>query len=425
MKYLNQLNFLLLFQLLAFLYPPTLNADVNTLPLLESDHMEYIGAFALPGGNFGASRFGYSGSAVTPYHDAANGKQTLFLQGHAWDAGTIAQIEIPDRLSMSDTYGDLPVASVLQNFNDIADGKWDSTGQPAYQGVYGMLPYNNRLIVAATSWYDASCSQKASHGVSGFDLSVPDDFQGFYAIQATANSRSLGGYMTLIPDEWRESFGGPVLTGNSALSIISCISSGPAATVFDPDHLATQETINGTTVVYYPLPNYLVSGGMTEENSFTFGSGIKGIAFPEGSRSVLFFGIQSLAEGYCYGPGTNDPELHKVPTAGGTWCYDLCSHAKGGHGFPYTHYVWAYDANDLLRVKSGQLQPWEVQPYATWRLYEMNSGDCPSMRSAGYDPVTRRLYITQGYGEQPKVDVYILKDPRIPAPPQHLRLQVQ
>lgn len=398
-------------------------ADVETLPLIQPGHLEYLGAFALPSGTYGESRFGYSGRGVTPYHDPNEGQQTLFMEGHAWDPGTVAQVAIPDEISKSTNYGDLPVATVMQNFFDIGDGKWASTGQTAYQAVFGMLPYNNRLVVGATSWYDGSCSQTASHGVSGFDLSLTDDLQGFYRIEAVANTRSLGGYMTLIPADWQQHFGGPVLTGNAALSIISCISSGPAATVFDPDHLGTQDTINGTTVVYYPLPNYLVSGGVTDENTFTFGSSVKGIAFPEGSRSVLFFGVQSLADGYCYGPGTDDPSLHKEPTPGGTWCYDLCNHSKGGHGFPYAHYVWAYDANDLLQVKAGTLQPYEVQPYKTWRLFDMNVGDCPSMRSAGYDPITRRLYITQGYGEQPKVDVYQIRDPRIPLPPKKLRIK--
>lgn len=386
-------------------------AEAATQPRIESKHLQYLGAFALPSGTFGDSRFGYSGRAVTAYHDPSSGKRTLFLEGHAWNPGTVAQVEIPVNLVESENYSDLPKATVLQNFNDITDGKGDTTGQSDYLAIFGMLPYNNRLIVAATSWYDASCSQHASHGVSGLDLSQPNDFTGFNTIEAAADTRSLGGYMTLIPQEWQSLFGGPALTGNAALSIISCISSGPAATVFNPDHVGSQSPVNGSTIVYYPLSNYLVSGGVSTENSFAYGSSVKGIAFPEGSRSVLFFGIQSLADGYCYGPGTNDPDLHKVPTEGGTWCYDLCGHSKGGHGYPYTHYVWAYDANALLEVKDGAKQPWEVQPYAVWRLYEMDSGNCAGMRGAGYDPMTRRLYITQDYGEQPRVDVYTILNP--------------
>ncbi len=284
-------------------------AGLSDLPRIQSSDIEYLGAFALPSGTYGDSRFGYSGRGVTPYNDNSSGKRTLFMEGHDWDSGTVGQVEIPSTFSKNSNWSSLPKATVLQNFHDIADGNWSSLGTTSYNAVFGMLPYNGRLIVGATSWYDASCSQNASHGVSSFNLSQTNDFQGFYSINAVANARSLGGYMTTIPSEWRTSFGGPALTGNAALSIIGCISSGPAATVFNPDHLGVQSTVSGTTVVYYPLAHYLQSGGKTTENTFTFGSTVKGIAFPAGSRSVLFIGRQTLASEYCYGPGTDDPNL--------------------------------------------------------------------------------------------------------------------
>jgi hypothetical protein len=381
------------------------------LNIIQKEHLKYLGAFALPKGDFGASRYGYSGRAVTPYNDPNTGKNTLFMEGHDWNSGTVGQIEIPSGLVKSKNWSDLPKATVLQNFYDIADGKWESLGTTSYNSVFGMLPYNGRLIVAATSWFDAGCQQKASHGVSSLDLSKDNDFQGFFSIDAVANPRSLGGYMTTIPAQWQQAFGGPALTGNSALSIISCISSGPAATVFNPDHIGTKNPVPGTTVVYYPLAHYLVSGGVTTENTFTFGSGVKGIAFPENSRSVLFIGTQTMADGYCYGPGTDDSTKHKEPTAGGTYCYDPCSHSKSGHGYPYIHYVWAYDANDLLKAKAGKKEPWEMMPYAAWQLTEMDTSGCAGMRGAGYDPQTRKLYITQYYGEDGRVDVYKIGDP--------------
>ena len=43
---------------------------------------------------------------------------------------------------------------------------------------------------------------------------------------------------------------------------------------------------------------------------------------------------------------------------------------KGPHSVngDYAYQVWAYNANDFLAVEDGQMQPWEVQPYATWNL---------------------------------------------------------
>ena len=91
------------------------------------------------------------------------------------------------------------------------------------------------------------------------------------------------------------------------------------------------------------------------------------MVFPEGTRSVLFFGRHGLGK-FCYGPGTTDQQLVGRPTDGGvdTWCHDPTSANKGTHAYPYHYYVWAYDANDLAAVKAGQKQPWEVKPYAVW-----------------------------------------------------------
>jgi hypothetical protein len=62
----------------------------------------------------------------------------------------------------------------------------------------------------------------------------------------------------------------------------------------------------------------------------------------------------------------------------------------------------------LLAVAEGSMEPWEVKPYATWQLNEMDSRGCVSIRVAAYDPRTRQLYIAQGFGEQGRIDVYRL-----------------
>ena len=403
--------------------------------LLKKSDMEYQGAFKMTDDTLGGSRFGYGGRGLAPYRDPDTGKSTLFMEGHAWYPGQVAQLEIPKDFSKSKKYADLPTANVLQNFHDITDGKWATLGTTDYDAIYGMLAYNGRLIIGATSWYDAASKQKTSHGFSSFDLSKKDDFSGFYKLDAVAGPRSLGGYMTPIPSEWQNAFDGPVLTGNAALSIISSISSGPAASVFDPDDLGKKNPVPAKTVVFYPNPtkNYLVSGNSTE-NTFTFGSSVKGVAFPSGSKSVIFFGRQSMAEHYCYGEGVNDPALHKTkcdpsyPTV--DCCYDPCDSSKGGHGYPYENRAWAYDANDLLLVKQKvilsdqnrtaniddackngtEIQPWCVKPYTTWKLDDISQNSCSNMVSAGYDPETSNLYITQDFGESPKVEVYKIKE---------------
>ena len=145
--------------------------------------------------------------------------------------------------------------------------------------------------------------------------------------------------------------------------------------------------------------------------------------FPRVRKSVLFFGRQGLGE-FCYGAGTSDPLLHGQPHdelnyPGVINCYDPADHNKGTHGWPYAHYVWAYDANDLAGVKSGQSMPWEVKPYSVWRLdfpfdttFEMPS-DVSGRQIGGatYDPVTNRIYVSQMFGEDqlPVIHVFTVQ----------------
>jgi hypothetical protein len=75
--------------------------------------------------------------------------------------------------------------------------------------------------------------------------------------------------------------------------------------------------------------------------------------------------------------------------------------------------VWAYDANDLLKVRSGEYQPWQVQPYAVWGLDEMNSDGSAGITGAVFDPASLRVYITENYGDEPAVHVYQISIPLV------------
>ena len=88
---------------------------------------------------------------------------------------------------------------------------------------------------------------------------------------------------------------------------------------------------------------------------------VRGVVFPEGTRSVLFFGRHGGfgaspglpgGGGFCYGFGTADPALVGTfpPGEADHYRYDPEDGSKGVHGYPYRYYVWAHDANDLAAV---------------------------------------------------------------------------
>jgi hypothetical protein len=106
---------------------------------------------------------------------------------------------------------------------------------------------------------------------------------------------------------------------------------------------------------------------------------------------VLFIGRQGIGE-FCYGTGEE--------------CDDPVDGSKGTHAYPYVHQVWAYDALDLLAVKEGQMEPWDVLPFDFWVLEDMDSEGGATIAGATYDPVGGRVYVTERYGEEPAVHVY-------------------
>ncbi len=357
--------------------PPAL-AD---LPLVHPADLHYLGAFRVPPQDGTGNSLGYSGHALgyNPAH------HSLFFGGHDWYQ-KLCEIGIPAAISLSST------ASILQDCTDVTEGSLDQIDVDTVK-LGGTLVYHDRLIVSAYSYYDADGSQVLSHYASSPDLSQSGEVLGPYQVGDWAGI--VSGYMGLIPPEWQAAFGGPALTGQCCISIISRTSAGPAVSVFDPDQIGVTDPLPAQRLLAYPLAHPLAPVD-TQNNLFNLATNIKGIAFPQGSRSLLFFGRQGVGP-YCYGTGG---------AAGMGDCFDPVDSSKGTHAYPYVHQVWAYDALDLLAVKSGQKQTWEIRPYAVWQLADMDAGGGATINGATFDPSTGRVYITEQFGEDPQVHVY-------------------
>lgn len=387
--------------------------------LIQKEDIQYKGAFALPSGGkrYGATFFGYGGGAITPYTDSS-GVKTLYLRGHDQYPNNIAQIKIP-ALGTGAAFSSLKRAEVLQNFYDITDGQATVLGKTLGTTMYvgGLLPYNNRLISNVYGFYDGLGRQTASHGVSGFNLAQSGDFKGLYKL-GTTGAGFVSGYMTLIPQEWRAALGGPALTGNCCLNIITRTSSGPAASVFNPDDVGVVDPVPATQVIGYPSDKPVPGGAYgATSNIFNATTRIVGIAFPKNSSSVLFFGTHGIGT-FCNGVGgATKPKL----AAGEVWCYDPAVTARGVHAYPYQFQVWAYDANDLVAVKNGQKQSYEIAPYATWKLEGMDKySSSVSMTGAGFDPETNVLYVTQGNQNNPIIHAFQITVPELkPSAPEN------
>jgi hypothetical protein len=398
-------------------------AATTTAQLLNQSDFTYVGAFKLPGGNFGAPNgtFEYSSGFVSGnvYNDPVNGK-SLFIPGYL-SAGyvsnqvSIAQVTIPSTINDPNVVGinGLTTATVIQGFDDPSNGK----GSQALGGGNGfgtVIVYKEKLIGTEAVAYDATCSQSKSAWVAPTNFSQKSQASGPYAFTSPVGPRWLGGgYMALVPPEWQSTLGGTVVSGNGPWSIISCGSPGPSLHVIDADALITQPAastpIASTPLVYYKEnetqatlghwnsndPNQIINGKRVPNVTVTdpYGRGtftipyednsmrVLGVLFADGTRSVLFFGNKGLGP-YCYGTGGSS----------GGECYDPDGTGKGDHAYPYTQFVWAYDVNDLIAAKNGQKNAWDVVPYTGWGFKVPGGNGTPAVGVA-WDSTTRLAYV--------------------------------
>jgi hypothetical protein len=265
--------------------------------------------------------------------------------------------------------------------------------------IAGNLVYKNRLYFTAFIFYDANLVATASHFSRPLTLSSGTVVGPLRA--GLMDPAFYGGYLGLIPAEWQARLGGPALTGNCCLSIISRTSYGPSVSSFNPESIGTAQSLVYYDQAHQTLGLYGASGSHPVFNGSTR---IRGVVFPQGTSSVLFIGTTGVGP-YCYGEGLA--------------CGDPANTSKGEHAYPYRAYVWAYDANDLAAVKAGTKQPYAVTPYATWEIAALGNTDYDQIGGAAYDPATGRIFISQktADGDKPVIHVFKIDNSTTTAPP--------
>jgi len=363
--------------------------------LVNSSNLSYQGSFKLP--SVSGNGFTYGGNA--PAYNPAN--DSLFIVGHVYDQLT-AEVKIP---AIGGT------ATILQNLTDATGGRRSQVGDGEVR-IGGHLVYGGALYTTAFIYYDANNSQTLSH-FSRATTSLSSAVTGPYRV-GSMGAGFYSGYMAAVPAEWQSKLGGPAVTGNCCLSILSRTSYGPALFSFDPK--STSQTAKAL-VYYTQAQETLGSYGATGSHpAFNGTTRITGVVIPEGTASVLFFGRTGTGS-YCYGTSQecNDPSID----------------SKGEHAYPYYAYVWAYNANDLAAVKAGTKQPYSITPYATWQLTQIGKGGNLQefdLGGAAYDQATSRIFIHEKHADnlQPLIHVYKITNATLtsaPMPPTDVKVQ--
>ncbi len=428
---------------------------------LQSKDLVYECTFRVPpSSDVKVESLGYGGTGLT-YWPAHN---SLLIGGHDWYQRT-AEISIPADCGAQNSIDALARATMIQAPADLLQGKRNTIDGDTKNGVKvgGHLIDGPRIIVSAWSYYDGGqATQTRTHFVvneQNFAQLTPASVTGPYQVgQGWAGiirapdgdlNRRIGGfvsgYMATIPQQWQQRLGGTHLTGQGGgVSVLQRTSAGPSASVFSPAALqqGNEVTAKGersaaavpaTMLMGYPTDSGNPKSSLNRPTIGIWGKAgglydgtqiFRGMVFPDGTRSILFFGRGGTR--FCYGTGTADPALDLKPVPGTPhhYCYDPVpgGQTQGTHGYPNRSLVFAYDVMDLIAAKEGKIKGYDVKPYATWTFsapfqQRMNASGADigdySIVGAAYDPATRRIFLSayRNDGDDPLIHVY-----RLPAP---------
>ncbi len=219
-----------------------------SLPLLQADDLQYVGAFRVPVGTFGGSTFSYGGKGLG-FNSEHN---SLFVLGHDQDQ-EVAEIAIPEIVNSSQI-GQLKTATFLQPFTDLMSRVPDWSLESQVK-IGDLLVVDGELVVSVYEYYDGDMDAIDSHfKLDSLDLDTAN-VAGLFQVGELGGG-FVGGYMTSVPQEWQQDLGAPYLTGQAKLAIIGRTSAGPAAFGFDPADLGST-TAPATPDLYYPLSHPL------------------------------------------------------------------------------------------------------------------------------------------------------------------------
>jgi len=427
--------------------------------LLSQDDFVYLGAFRLPGEEERPLTFDYGGNAMTfnPSGNPGDGSGlpgSLFISGHdrlAYDelpdGGQIAEIGIPLPV-ISHNLEDLPYASLLQDFHNVAEGYFIGMDEIPRMGMlYLDAPATGARIHLAWSQH-LQMEALATHAWFNPDLENPD-LHGTWFID-DIHPYSLTSYMLEIPTEWAQACCGGQVIGTGRYRDGGQGGMGPSLISYLPwTDAAGSPAANGA---HLPATTLLLYANAAETDNIEMSlneyqhadewEGAAWITKPSGASAVLFAGTKGTGSKYWYGflnpEGTDLPcvdqshvgEFPVCRLADGSLCPEEdmteCNNHTSQRGWWSTRFdaqFILYDPGDLLGVASGELESWEPQPYtvidideqlffgsAEWDIDWLGAGDQRRFRigEVAYDRTNGYLYVLELYGDgvRPLVHVW-------------------
>jgi hypothetical protein len=282
----------------------------------------------------------------------------------------------------------------MQFFSSVLDKASGGNSQNIDRigGLYYMKDGgSSSMLINAYEYYDAA----GTNTHTSLMLEKPTDLEsssvaGFYEFQGGAGHTS--GWISTVPPEWQNLLGGSMLTGQSSgIPIISRTSVGPSAFSFDPGNIpseaSTSNTISTNKLLDFSLANPLHDDLSNEDLTnkvWTHLSRVTyGVIIP-GTRTYFTIGYSGGHEsGVCY----------KCTQDDGNLCGGYCSPIADDN----SPYYWLWDIGDMVKVKNGILNPWDVEPYDFGPLYIPFGNN--EIGGGSFDPLSGILYLSIQKGD--------------------------
>jgi hypothetical protein len=371
-------------------------SPVSPYPLFSIEQLKYQGGFRTTGRFFQNEKgnsLNYSGGVFT-----YNGEHhSIFVIGHP-EYAAVAEIKIPP-LVKSASVSDFNVANqLIQRFTRFHKTKRVDTGIRNHFRVTGLELVGKGLMVNYIDWYDAGGKETDTtiffENASDIETSK---IKGPYQLQGAAHS---AGWISKIPEEWQMPLGGTHISGSQPnASIISRRSVGPSAYIISPEENIVQQEqgrVPAEGLLDFPLSNLLYEKSAYpgkiypddilrnengKNNLWTFLSGAGyGFIIP-GTSTYMTIGRSG---GHKTGVG------YKIKQDDGRLCGGYCAFSATD----YASYYWLWDVNQLLKVKSGLIKPYDVRPY-DYGEFPTPFKDKRAMVSGGaYDHKSGMLYLS-------------------------------
>jgi hypothetical protein len=385
----------------------------QTATLVYKNNLTYLGSFRVHNSYFDVPSIINEGYAQAIAFDAAgdSGAGSIYILSSL--NSNSCEVTIPASFADGFTtpYASLPEATILQSAVNVSG--WTSGYD--FSGIYGQLIYNGNLIQTGGQLYTPSAplithskrtKNLSANVTAATSLVTPSGGYG--------NGRYLSGPMCLIPSAWQTALGGKALTGWAGISVNVNSNKGPPAYAFDPDLIGTGN-ITAQTLLYYSNSNPLDEESQVFDldakgsqaplwNATSFGYGVYGMTIPNGTDSLLYFGLNPVGvQGYSDTAGYEVDNVNAYYGSGTRNAFDLFQQTRSPFSGTYALQCWAYDLNALASVRSGSTLPYNVKPYAVWSmslpytaLSSTNSNAVPNkspVAGAIYDPANKRLFI--------------------------------